>query len=409
MGRRYGLGVLSVAPLKVVSVVGARPQFIKIAPIARAVAHGALGKNADHRIIHTGQHYDAKMSDIFFSELGLPSAVVNLGVGSGPHGRQTGAMLAELETVFQEMSPDIVIIYGDTNSTLAAALAAVKLHIPVAHVEAGLRSFNREMPEEINRIVADHVCDLLLAPTPVAITNLQAEGLTGRSVFTGDVMYDAVLYFRAVAQERSMVLKQLSLQPNSYAIATLHRAENTDDPIRLRRLLTAFNDIASSHIPLVFPIHPRTASRIKSDLPDWQPDARLRLIDPVGYLDMLSLVDSSAMALTDSGGLQKEAFFLGCPCITLREETEWEETVRSGANLIVGTDELAIQAAVATWRQRYPTGKADFSPAVKAAFGNGSAAEAICAALVDFMQRKNSNQSKPQPKGRAAHSHLLAS
>ena len=394
--------------MKVISIVGARPQFVKIAPIAQAVARGALGNGVDHRIIHTGQHYDAQMSDIFFSELGLPSATVNLGVGSGSHGSQTGTMLAKLERTLIELSPDIVIVYGDTNSTLAAALAAVKLHIPVAHVEAGLRSFNRRMPEEINRVVADHVCDLLLAPTPVAMANLRVEGLAGRSVFTGDVMYDAVLFFRALAQQRSTVLQRLSLGPGAYAVATLHRAENTDDPIRLRRLLTAFNDVAAHHLPLVFPIHPRTANRIQTDLPDWQPHDRLRLVEPVGYLDMLALVDRGAVTLTDSGGLQKEAFFLGCPCVTLREETEWEETVRSGANLLVGADPLAIENAVADWRQRYPEGKADFSSAIHAAFGDGNAAETICHALIDFLQRGDEATPALLSTSRTTQSHQLA-
>ena len=409
MRRRGYHRVLSITAVKIISIVGARPQFIKIAPISRAIGHGAMGTGADHRIIHTGQHYDARMSDIFFSELGLPTAAVNLGVGSGSHGSQTGTMLVELERTLQELSPDVVIVYGDTNSTLAGTLAAVKLHIPVAHVEAGLRSFNRQMPEEINRVVADHVCDLLLAPTPVAIANLRVEGLGGRSVFTGDVMYDAVLFFRALAQQRSTALERFSLGPGAYAVATLHRAENTDDSMRLRALLTAFNDVAANHLPVIFPIHPRTARQIKIDLPDWRPHSKLHLVEPVGYLDMLALVDHAAMTLTDSGGLQKEAFFLGCPCVTLRDETEWEETVRSGANVIVGADSSAIQNAVADWRDRYPEGKADFSLAVRAAFGEGHAAEAICHALIDFLQNPDEANASMQSISRAAQFHRLAS
>lgn len=372
--------------MKIISVVGARPQFIKIAPIARAIASGAMGSNVDHQIVHTGQHYGAKMSDVFFSDLSLPDASVNLGVGSGAHGRQTGAMLAQLESTMLELAPDVLIVYGDTNSTLAAALAAVKLHIPVAHVEAGLRSFNRQMPEEINRVVADHVCDLLLAPTPVAMANLRVEGLAGRSVYSGDVMYDAVLHFRSLAKQRSNILEQLALRPHAYAVATLHRAENTDDPIKLRRLLDGFNRVAAAHLPLIFPIHPRTANRIQADLRDWAPNARLRLIDPIGYLDMLALVDHSAMTLTDSGGLQKEAFFLGSPCVTLREETEWEETVRCNANVLVGSDPTAMQTAVVDWLDRYPEGKGDFSAAANATFGTGGAAIAICKAIAEFLQ-----------------------
>ena len=375
--------------MKIVSIVGARPQFIKIAPIAQAIASGAMGHNVEHQIVHTGQHYDAKMSDIFFADLNLPSASVNLGVGSGSHGRQTGAMLAQLEDTLTTLAPDIVIVYGDTNSTLAAALAAAKLHIPVAHVEAGLRSFNRQMPEEINRVVADHVCDLLLAPTPVAIANLRAEGLAGRTVYTGDVMYDAVLHFRALAKQRSNVLQRLELRPYAYSVATLHRAENTDDSVKLHALLGALNSVADMHLPVIFPIHPRTSNRIKTELRDWRPHARLHLIEPVGYLDMLALVDHSAMTLTDSGGLQKEAFFLGSPCVTLREETEWEETVRCGANVLVGSDPVAIRTAVADWRQRYPEGNASFSEMANTAFGNGDAAMEICKALTHYLHRSD--------------------
>ena len=378
--------------MKVFSIVGARPQFIKIAPIARAIAAGHLGNGVDHQIIHTGQHYDARMSDIFFSELALPRASVNLGVGSSSHGSQTGQMLVELEHSLLDLKPDLVIVYGDTNSTLAAALAAVKLHIPVAHVEAGLRSFNREMPEEINRIVADHVCDLLLAPTQTAVANLKVEGLANRTDFTGDVMHDAVLFYREEALRRSTVMEKFALARNRYAVATLHRAENTNDPTRLRRLLDAFNSVASRHLPIVFPVHPRTAQRIKHELADWNAHANLRMIEPVGYLDMIALVDNAAVALTDSGGLQKEAFFLGCPCVTLRVETEWEETVKCSANILAGSDASAIQDAVSDFRRRYPEGKADFSAAARAAFGDGNAAENICRSLVKFLSRGDNSQ-----------------
>ena len=372
--------------MKIVSIVGARPQFIKVAPISRAIEGGALGAGVQHHIIHTGQHYDAQMSGIFFSELDLPAAAVNLGIGSGSHGSQTGAMLSELERTLIDMGPDAIIVYGDTNSTLAGALAGVKLHIPVAHVEAGLRSFNRHMPEEINRVAADHICDLLLAPTPVAMANLRIEGLARRSVYTGDVMYDAVMFFRKLASQRSTLVKYLELTPGTYAVATLHRAENTDDRDHLTQLLSAFNEIAAQHMTVVFPIHPRTMKRIKADMPMWRAHQRLRLIEPVGYLDMLSLVEHAAMTLTDSGGLQKEAFFLGCPCVTLREETEWEETVRSGGNVLVGADSAAIQAAVLSWQERYPEGRADFSAAARGMFGDGQAAVAICEALRKFLQ-----------------------
>ena len=371
--------------MKVVSVVGARPQFVKIAPIAQAIAADHLGSDAQHLIIHTGQHYDAKMSDVFFSELNLPVANINLGIGSGSHGTQTGAMMAALESSIREVNPDIVIVYGDTNSTLAAALTAVKLHIPVAHVEAGLRSFNRRMPEEINRVVADHVCDLLLAPTPTAMANLNVEGLAKRARFTGDVMYDAVLFFRDVARKRSAPLPNLMLAPHAYAVATLHRAENTDNPVLLRTLLDTFNEIAANQLPIVFPVHPRTSRQIREQLPDWQPNTNLRMVEPLGYLDMIALVDRAALTLTDSGGLQKEAFFLGCPCVTLRDETEWLETVTRGANELASGDPVRVLAAVEKFRHRYPNGKADFSDSIGVSFGDGRAAEIICQAIAQFM------------------------
>ena len=387
--------------MNVVSIVGARPQFIKVAPIARAIAAGALGANVRHQIIHTGQHYDAQMSDIFFAELELPQAAVNLGVGSGSHGSQTGTMLAELERVLMASKPDAIIVYGDTNSTLAASLAGVKLHIPVAHVEAGLRSFNRHMPEEINRVAADHVCDLLFAPTPVAVANLRVEGLAGRSVYTGDVMYDSVLFFRKLAAKRSTILTRLGLHAGTYAVATLHRAENTDHLGRLGALLASLNLIADQHMQVIFPIHPRTLARIKSALPNWQPHERLRVIEPVGYLDMLTLVGHGAVTLTDSGGLQKEAFFLGCPCVTLRDETEWEETVRASGNVLTGADPAAIAAAVAGWLERYPHGQADFTAAIRSNFGDGQAAIAICAALRSFLQSDDQSEAIESPASMA--------
>ena len=357
--------------MKLVSIVGARPQFIKIAPIAQAIACGALGPDADHQIVHTGQHYDAKLSDVFFAELQLPVANINLGIGSGSHGAQTGAMLAELERTLLNIKPDVVIVYGDTNSTLAATLAAAKLHIPIAHVEAGLRSFNRRMPEEINRIVADHTSDLLLAPTPTAMANLKTEGLAERSMLTGDVMYDAILHFRDIAKTRATILSKLELKPQQYAVATIHRAENTDGPAQLRGLLDTLNEISANELPIVFPIHPRTVRLIKENLSGWRAHANFRLIEPVGYLDMIALVDHAAVVLTDSGGLQKEAYFLGCPCITLREETEWTETLAQGANQVAGTNPTRIRQALAEVRRKFKFEKADFSASVRAAFGDG--------------------------------------
>ena len=325
--------------MKLVNIVGARPQFIKLAPLERAIAEFNSGdtRPVESIIIHTGQHYDTGMSDIFFDELKIPRAHFHLDVGSGRHGDQTARMLKKIEDILVDTSPDMVVVYGDTNSTLAGALAASKLHIPVAHVEAGLRSFDRNMPEEINRLVADHVSDLLLAPTPTAISNLENENLSSRTVFTGDIMYDAVLFNRKLAKQQSNILEKLQLEPGTFGLVTVHRASNTDEKGRLENLLQTFNEVAANELPLVFPVHPRTAHALKSKYADWSAHPRLHLVEPLGYLDILSLLDSAKMALTDSGGLQKEAFFLGCPCITLREETEWVETVEAGGNLLTGS------------------------------------------------------------------------
>jgi UDP-N-acetylglucosamine 2-epimerase len=366
--------------MRTVSIVGARPQFVKLAPVCRALArHNANGgPPIEDLIVHTGQHYDPGMSDVFFAELDIPRAGVDLGVGSGPHGAQTARMLEGIERLLLERRPDAVVVYGDTNSTVAGALAAAKLHIRSVHVEAGLRSFNRAMPEEINRIATDHISDLLLAPTPTAMRNLAAEQLGERSLFTGDVMYDAVLHARQRARERSQILERLKLPAQAYGVVTLHRAENTT-PQQLRGILEVLNAVAEQHLPLVFPVHPRTAKVRREEFPAWQPHARLRLIEPLGYLDMVNLVDSARMTLTDSGGLQKEAFFLGCPCVTLRTETEWVETVAAGGNVVAGTEREAVMAAVARWLTQ--PARPNFGTAAGQPFGDGHAADAIVAAL----------------------------
>jgi UDP-GlcNAc3NAcA epimerase len=370
---------------KLVSVVGARPQFIKIAPMLGAVDRlHRHGWPIDHVIVHTGQHYDPQMSDIFFDELDIPPAAFNLGVGSGSHGRQTGRMLAAIEQVLVKVRPNAVVTYGDTNSTIAGALAAVKLNVPAAHVEAGVRSFNRRMPEEINRVAVDHVSDLLLAPTPTAVANLDKEGLSARTVLTGDLMYDAVVMYRGRARERSAILARLGLTAGEYGVVTVHRAENTGDGQRLRQLLRALNDVAPRCGRLIFPVHPRTRNVIRSTVPEWAPQAALEVVAPVGYLDTLALVDHARMLLTDSGGLQKEAFFLGCPTVTLRDETEWVETVQWGGNILAGADPEAICTAVSTWAGRFPGGRTDFSAAVTAAFGDGHAADRITQALLTY-------------------------
>jgi UDP-N-acetylglucosamine 2-epimerase len=366
--------------MRTVSIVGARPQFVKLAPVCRALArHNANGgPPVEDLIVHTGQHYDPGMSDVFFEELDIPRAAVDLGVGSGTHGAQTARMLEGIERLLIEHRPDAVLVYGDTNSTVAGALAAAKLHIRSLHVESGLRSFNRAMPEEINRIATDHICDLLLAPTPTAMHNLAEEHLAERSVYTGDVMYDAVLHARERAHERSQILARLGLSNHGYGVATLHRAENTTAQ-QLRGILDILNEIAARHLPLVLPVHPRTARVRREELSGWSPHPQLKWIEPLGYLDMLRLVDSARLVLTDSGGLQKEAFFLGCPCVTLRTETEWVETVKAGGNLVAGTGRDAVLRAVSDWLGQ--PARPEFGRRGARPFGDGRAAEAIVAAL----------------------------
>jgi len=376
--------------VKLISIVGARPQFIKLAPLVRQIDNynAAGGHHAiEHRILHTGQHYDHEMSDVFFDELDLPVPDYRLPSCPGSHAKQTAAMLTGVEQVLALEEPDLVVVYGDTNSTLAGTFAATKLHLPVAHVEAGLRSFNRRMPEEINRIAADHASDLLLAPTATAIENLTREGLFARSVLTGDLMYDSVLHYSALAQRSSSILTRMGLVSGQYALATLHRADNTDNRNRLGALLTALNDIAAAGTTVLLPIHPRTTSRLRTLLPEWEAHPQLRLIAPTGYLGMLALLANARVALTDSGGLQKEAFFLGCPCITLRAETEWIETVDAGANILVDVDASRIRAAIAYWYDRSPLGHADFSQSARAAFGHGDAAARILAAILELLER----------------------
>lgn len=323
--------------MKIITVVGARPQFIKAAPVSRE-----LRQRHTEVLIHTGQHYDDAMSAIFFRELEIPEPDVNLGVGSGPHGQQTGAMLARIEEILLVERPAWVLVYGDTNSTLAGALAAAKLHIPVAHVEAGLRSFNRRMPEEINRVLTDHISALLFCPTQTAVDNLAAEGITQGVHLVGDVMHEALLWAAERARTHSTILERLGVREKGYLLATVHRAENTDDPARLRAILDAF---AALDEPIVFPIHPRTKARIET-LGLKSKIANLKSIPPVGYLDMVQLEQSARMILTDSGGIQKEAYWLGVPCVTLRDETEWVETVETGWNVLAGAEKGRIVAAV---------------------------------------------------------------
>ncbi len=325
----------------IATIVGARPQFIKAAVVSRQLRSLA---GVRELLIHTGQHYDDNMSRIFFDELEIPAPDVNLGIGSGPHGAQTGRMLEAIERALTEGKPDLVLIYGDTNSTLAGALAAAKLHIPVAHVEAGLRSFNRRMPEEINRVVADSVADLLFAPTETAAGNLRGEGVVDERIhLVGDVMYDAALHYGPVAETKADVLQRTGVEPGEFVLATIHRAENTDEAHRLTSIFSALATI-SAELPVVAPLHPRTRQKllehgIAAKLPD-----SFRQIDPVGYLDMLALERRARLIVTDSGGVQKEAFFHRVGCVTLRAETEWMELVEMGCNRLVppaGADAVA--------------------------------------------------------------------
>lgn len=317
--------------MRIVTIVGARPQFVKVAAVSRVLRREAGVREV---LVHTGQHFDANMSDVFFADLQIPPPDHHLGVAGGGHGAQTGRMLEAVERVLVDEAPDRVLVYGDTNSTLAGTLAAVKLHVPVAHVEAGLRSFNRRMPEEINRVLTDHASDLLFAPTSTAVENLRREGIhDGRVHLVGDVMYDAALAYGERADRESRVLATLGLQPGGYVLATVHRAENTDDPARLEAVFRGLAAVAEQ-VPVVLPLHPRTAGaldrlglRAASD--------RLRLVEPLGYLDMVMLEKNARLVATDSGGVQKEAYFYRVPCVTLRDETEWVELVEAGWNRLV--------------------------------------------------------------------------
>lgn len=327
-------------PIKVFSIVGARPQFVKLAVLCRAFDR--VGSRAQHKIIHTGQHYDVKMSDVFFSELKIPAPDFHLGIGSGGHGAQTGAMLHKIEEVLLAERPDWVLVYGDTNSTLAGALAASKLHIPAAHVEAGLRSFNRRMPEEINRVVADHVSTLLFSPTQLGMDNLRQEGLESRAMWTGDVMYDAVLWARQAAS--GLDGSNLPVyEARQYALATVHRAENTDDPERLRGIIAALDRVAAEICPVYLPIHPRTRKAIEAL---GLKSENVHFGEPLSYLEMLRMEAGARLILTDSGGVQKEAYLLGIPCVTLRDETEWTETLENRCNVLTGASPEAIFEAV---------------------------------------------------------------
>lgn len=365
--------------MKVASIVGARPQFIKAAPVSKAL------QESKHQeiLLHTGQHYDYEMSNIFFEELNLKKPDINLGVGSGPHGRQTGEMLAAIEQVLLEAKPDWVLLYGDTNSTLAGALAAVKLHIPIAHVEAGLRSFNRQMPEEINRIVTDCVSTLLFCPMQRAVNQLAAEGVTEGVVLSGDVMLDAFEHDRRLARMTPSVLERLGLMSGDYILMTMHRAANTDNPEMCRLRLA---QVGALDRLVVWSIHPRAVAALRENggrLP-----ANLRPIEAMGRLAIIQLMEGASAVVTDSGGLQKEAYWARVPCFTLRQETEWVETVEAGWNSLISTEPGSLREAIESWKQ-----PAEW-PEI---YGHGQAAQVVASSLTYGAKTMPANSMKSAP------------
>ena len=361
--------------MRIATILGARPQFIKAAVVSRAISKCRNQRKEIHEeIIHTGQHYDPKMSANFFRELEIPEPRYNLNIHGGSHGQMTARMLADIEQVLIDRKPDMVMVYGDTNSTLAGSLAAVKLHIPIAHVEAGLRSFNHRMPEEINRIITDRISQLLFCPTEAAVNNLRKENITNGVHFVGDVMLDALLYYDNTTLWKIKIVDELSLVDRKYGLVTIHRAENTDSHDRLCSILKALESI-SENIPLIFPMHPRTKKIIaKHNYTKFLKN--IKVIEPLSYLEMLKVESCAAVIITDSGGIQKEAFIWGIPCITVRDETEWVETVESGLNHIVGAGTESIVSRF----QKIVLGKKDVKTNV---YGDGNAGEKIVGNLLD--------------------------
>lgn len=356
--------------IKIVTIIGARPQFIKAAAVSRII-RDQFAAQVLEILVHTGQHFDENMSKVFFDELDIPEPKYNLEISGGQHGAMTGRMLEAVEEVLLEERPDWVLIYGDTNSTLAGALAAVKLHIPVAHVEAGLRSFNMRMPEEVNRIVSDRIATLLFCPTETAVANLASEGIAKGVSNVGDVMFDVALHYRERARQQSCALDQLGLREKGFVLATCHRAENTDDPRRLQQIVNALSTL-SRHRPVVLPLHPRTRKLLAETNMDNKLDGVL-ITAPLPFLDMVALEQAAKVILTDSGGVQKEAFFYGVPCVTMRDETEWTETIESGWNVLVGANTGQIVNAVMNAKE----GTLGIAP-----YGSGGASADIVRALI---------------------------
>ena len=354
--------------MKIASVIGVRPQFVKASVVSRK-----LRTRHDEILTHTGQHYDYQMNKIFFDQLNIPEPDYHLNIGSGSHGHQTGEMLSKIEEVLIKEKPDLVITYGDTNSTLAGALAASKLHIKTAHVESGLRSFDRSMPEEINRILTDHCSDILFCPTENAVENLKREGISENVYLTGDVMVDSLLYNREIAEKKSNILSELGLKSKEYLVATVHRASNTDDETNLKNIVDAFSELNET---VIFPLHPRTEKALRTYGLYDKLKSSVILTKPLGFFEFIKLMDHSKMILTDSGGVQKEAYVLKVPCVTLRENTEWVETVEDGWNVLVGTDKEKIIRIVK-----------EFHPLLEMygeRFGNGEASKNIVSIIDNF-------------------------
>lgn len=376
--------------IKLLTIIGARPQIIKAAAISRAIVKHYKSQ-INEIIVHTGQHYDNNMSNVFFEELNIPQPDYNLGVGSGLHGRQTARMIEGVEDLLLEVKPDYIILYGDTNSTLAGAIAASKLHVPVVHVEAGLRSFNRKMPEEVNRITCDHLSTLMFSPTKTGVQNLIHEGFDGKTVapFTpdnpgifhcGDVMFDNSLYFSEIAQKKSCILSRYGLEENQYILATLHRDHNTDNPVNMGNIFKAFLSIAENH-HIILPLHPRTKAKLDSGLhtalaKDVKRSENLRIIEPVSFLDMIQLERNAKLIMTDSGGVQKESYFFNKPCIILRPETEWVEVLETGKAELTQANRNKIEKA---FNRLINTPKTNFPKL----FGDGHAAEFICKTIIN--------------------------
>jgi UDP-GlcNAc3NAcA epimerase len=378
--------------IKIVTVIGARPQIIKAAALSRAIKNH-FARRIEEKIVHTGQHYDENMSQVFFNEMGIPAPHYNLNVGSGSHGAQTAAMITGIEKILLEEKPNALVLYGDTNSTLAGAVAASKIHVPVVHIEAGLRSFNKSMPEEVNRILCDHVSTLLFSPTKAGYDHLVKEGIAkatkparasadAPAVFhCGDIMYDNSLYFASIAEEKTDIMKRERLQSGSFFLATVHRDNNTDIPTRLHAIFKAFDTITkNTGQPLILPLHPRTKKNIASHMEVQQIINRnplIRIVAPASFFEMVMLEKNARMVITDSGGVQKEAFFFGKPCVILRPETEWVELVACGAAILADADEKRITNAAASLL----TAKLEF-PSL---FGDGHAAEFMCNQMLEHL------------------------